>query len=125
MEKFGLSPDGKWVVALLAGSGTFAVPVDGGAATKICARVCPSTWSSDGRWLYVGAPVATGKTYAIPVPSGRSLPALPADGVDRDAAGRPEVLIISNGSISPGADPSTYVFTKTDLQRNLFRIPLH
>ena len=61
-EKFGLSPDGKWVIALLAGSGTFAVPVDGGAPTRICARVCPSTWSSDGRWLYVGAPVATGKT---------------------------------------------------------------
>jgi hypothetical protein len=51
MEKFGLSPDGKWVIALLAGSGTFAVPVDGGAPTRICARVCPSTWSSDGRWF--------------------------------------------------------------------------
>ncbi len=42
-------------------------------------RPCPSTWSSDGRWLYVGAPVATGKTHAIPVPSGRSLPDLPAE----------------------------------------------
>jgi eukaryotic-like serine/threonine-protein kinase len=126
MEKFGLSPDGKWVIALLAGSGTFAVPVDGGAATRICARVCPSTWSSDGRWLYVGAPVATGKTYAIPVPSGRSLPDLPAEGIDPGAAvGVPGARIIENGSISPGADPSTYVFTKTDLQRNLFRIPLH
>ena len=126
IEKFGLSPDGKWVIALLAGSGTFAVPVDGGAPTRICARVCPSTWSSDGRWLYVGAPVATGKTYAIPVPSGRSLPDLPAEGVDPGAAvGLPGARIIENGSISPGADPSTYVFTKTDLQRNLFRIPLH
>ncbi len=125
-EKFGLSPDGKWVIALLAGSGTFAVPVDGGAPTRICARVCPSTWSSDGRWLYVGAPVATGKTYAIPVPSGRSLPDLPAEGIDPGAAvGVPGARIIENGSISPGADPSTYVFTKTDLQRNLFRIPLH
>ena len=125
-EKFGLSPDGKWVIALLAGSGTFAVPVDGGAPTRICARVCPSTWSSDGRWLYVGAPVATGKTYAIPVPSGRSLPDLPAEGIDPGAAvGVPGARIIEHGSISPGADPSTYVFTKTDLQRNLFRIPLH
>ena len=126
IEKFGLSPDGKWVIALLAGSGTFAVPVDGGAPTRICARVCPSTWSSDGRWLYVGAPVATGKTYAIPVPSGRSLPDLPAEGIDPGAAvGVPGARIIEHGSISPGADPSTYVFTKTDLQRNLFRIPLH
>jgi hypothetical protein len=124
LDKFGLSPDGKWMIVELAGSGTFAVPVDGGAPTRICARVCPSTWSSDGRWLYVAA-AATGKTYVIPVPSGRSLPVLPAEGVDRYAAGRPEVRIISNGPISPGADPSTYVFTKTDLQRNLFRIPLH
>ncbi len=125
IDKFGLSPDGKWVIAPLAGSGTFAVPVDGGAPTRICARVCPSTWSSDGRWLYV-APVATGKTYAIPVPSGRSLPDLPAEGIDPGAAvGVPGARIIENGSISPGADPSTYVFTKTDQQRNLFRIPLH
>ena len=124
IDKFGLSPDGKWVIASLAGSGTFAMPVDGGAPKRICARTCPSTWSSDGRWLYVTLRAAD-KTYAIPVPSGRSLPVLPAQGVDREAAGRPEARIISNGSISPGADPSTYVFTKTDQQRNLFRIPLH
>jgi Tol biopolymer transport system component len=125
-EKFGLSPDGKWVLALLAGSGTFAVPVEGGAATRICARACPSTWSSDGRWLYVGGSVATGKTYAIPVPPGRSLPDLPADGIDAAAAvGLPGIRTIEKGFISPGTDPSAYVFTKTDLQRNLFRIPLH
>jgi hypothetical protein len=51
---------------------------------------------------------------------------LPAEGVDPGAAvGPPGARIIENGSISPGADPSTYVFTKTDQQRNLFRIPLH
>ena len=33
--------------------------------------------------------------------------------------------VIEHGSISPGPDPSIYVFTKRDLQRNLFRIPLH
>ena len=125
LNKFGLSPDGKWVIAFLAGSGTFALPAGGGAATRICARNCPSTFSSDGRWLYV-APVGTGKTYVIPVPSGRSLPDFPSEGIDSGAGvGRPGVRIIENGSISPGADPSTYVFTKTDLQRNLFRIPLH
>ena len=126
IDKFGLSPDGKWVIASLAGSGTFAMPVDGGAPTIICPRACPSTWSSDGRWLYVGAAVATGKTYAIPVPSGRSLPELPHGGIDPGSGvGVPGARIIEHGFISTGADPSTYVFTKTDLQRNLFRIPLH
>jgi eukaryotic-like serine/threonine-protein kinase len=125
IDKFGLSPDGKWVIASLAGSGTFALPVDGGAPTRICARTCPSTWSSDGRWLYVAAP-ATGKTYVIPVPAGQSLPDLPAAGLDpAGAVGLPGVRMIEQGSISSGPDPSTYVFTKTDLQRNLFRIPLH
>ena len=125
LDKFGLSPDGKWVIASLAGSGTFAIPVHGGAPVKICAVVCPSIWSSDGRFVYV-TQAGTGKTLAFPVPHGRPLPDLPGEGIDPGAAvGPPGARIIENGSISPGRDPSTYVFTKTDLQRNLFRIPLH
>ena len=125
INKFGLSPDGKWVTASPAGGGTFAIPVHGGAPVRICGLRCRSTWSSDGRFFYVSGP-GTGKTLAFPVPPGRSLPDLPAEGVDPGAAvGPPGARIIENGSISPGADPSTYVFTKTDLQRNLFRIPLH
>jgi len=30
-----------------------------------------------------------------------------------------------HGDVHAGNDPSTYVFTKTDFQGNLFRIPLH
>jgi hypothetical protein len=125
LDKFGLSPDGKWVTASLAGSGIFAIPIHGGAPVKICAQLCRSTWSSDGRFFYVWRQ-GTGKTLAFPVAPGRSLPDLPAEGVDpRAAVGPPGARIIEHGSISPGRDPSTYVFTKTDLQRNLFRIPLH
>ena len=124
LDKFGVSPDGKWVIASVAARGTLALPVNGGTPTRVCALFCPSTWSSDGRWLYVGP--LTGRTHAIPVPPGTSLPELPAEGVDLDATGRSGAQVISsNGFISPGADPSTYVFTRTDLQRNLFRIPLH
>jgi hypothetical protein len=49
------------------------------------------------------SPATPRKVLAIPVPAGTSLPDLPASGID----------------------PSTYVFTKTELQRNLVRIPLH
>jgi hypothetical protein len=127
LDKFGLSPDGKWVIASLAGKGTFAIPVHGGTPVTICPRPsCPSRWSSDGRFLYVSQSDGTGKTLAFPVPAGRSLPDLPAEGVDPNAAADPPgARIIGNGLISPGPDPSTYVFVKTDLQRNLFRIPLH
>lgn len=33
--------------------------------------------------------------------------------------------VIEQGAFAPGLDPSTYAFMKLDLQRNLFRIPLH
>jgi hypothetical protein len=126
LDKFGVSPDGEWVIAFLPGDATIAVPIHGGAPRRICAGRCFPTWSSDGSFLYVGYP-GGGKTHAIPMPAGQSLPDLPAAGIDAAAGvvGLPGAWMIEHGSISPGPDPSTYVFTKTDLQRNLFRIPLH
>ena len=126
LDKFGVSPNGEWVIALLPGAGTIAVPIHGGARRTICAGRCYPTWSSDGRFLYAGYS-GLGKTLAIPVPAGKLLPDLPADGIDAAAGvvGLPGAWMIEHGSISPGLEPSTYVFTKTDLQRNLFRIPLH
>jgi hypothetical protein len=66
-------------------------------------------------------------SVAIPVPPGKSLPDLPAGGIDLAApqVAIPGARVIDHDLISPGPDPSTYVFTRTDLQRNLFRIPLH
>jgi len=83
-----------------------------------------AAWSADGNFLYIGG---TLKSIAIPVPSGKALPDLSVGGItDRQrAAGLPGVRTIEEGLISPGSDPSTYVFTKADSQRNLFRIPLH
>ena len=126
LDKFGVSPDGEWVIALLPGAGTIAVPIDGGAPRTICVQRCFPTWSSDRGFLYVGYE-GLGKTLAIPVPAGQLLPDLPAAGIDAatGVVGLPGAWMIERGAISPGPDASTYVFTKTDLQRNLFRIPLH
>jgi hypothetical protein len=136
LEKYSVSPDGDWVLAFSSGVGEYivgelhAVPIHGGATRNICAGGCRATWSSNGRFFYVevqhSSPTSPGKTLVFPVPAGKSLPDLPASGID-SAAGveRPGVQIIAHSLISPGLDASTYVFTKTDLQRNLFRIPLH
>src|SRR6476646_11012880 len=87
LEKLGVSPDGKWVIVLSTGTGedavpaVLAVPIHGGAPKKICVPDCSSGWSSDGRFFYVAAKVSAnppGKTLAIPVPAGKSLPDLPA-----------------------------------------------
>jgi hypothetical protein len=66
------------------------------------------------------------KTLVIPVSPGGSLSELPTGGIgSADSLVKlPGTLVIEHGLI-PGPDPSTYLFEKTDLQHNLFRIPLH
>jgi len=66
------------------------------------------------------------RAFAIPVPAGKGLPDFPVGGADlKRAAALPGARTIEEGLISPGSGPSTYVFTRADSQRNLFRIPLH
>jgi serine/threonine protein kinase len=131
LEKGSVSPDGEWVTAINA-SGLISVPLQLGAIRRICPSPCRAVWSSDGRFFYVAidpnsSAAAPGMTLAIPVPAGKSLPDLPASGIVISAGGTypPGTRVIEHGSLSPGPEPSTYAFTKTDLQRNLFRIPLH
>jgi Tol biopolymer transport system component len=134
VDKGEVSPDGEWVIIKTGKDAvvtTVAVPINGGVSRIIC-YTCSATWSTDGKFFYVGSErsafaTSAGKTLAIPVPAGRALPDLPAAGVSvADGAVRlPGALTIENGLIVPGPDPSTYLFTRTDSQRNLFRIPLH
>ena len=131
LEKLTVSPDGNWVLIFSPGTkadigpAMLAVPIRGGAPQKICYLVCWSGWSPDGRFFYVGIP--GGKAFLIPVPAGESLPNLPATGItSATSVGElPGAKEIKHESITPGPDSSAYVFTKTELQRNLFRIPLH
>ena len=142
LDKGGVSPDGEWVLVGSPGAGvdaipaTLAVPVRGnGPPRKICAPTCQAGWSSDGKFLYVSldpsaaatSPGTPGKVLAIPVPTGKALPELPVSGINVAAAAAelPGTRVIEHGSLLTGPDSSTFVFTKTDLQRNLFRIPLH
>jgi Tol biopolymer transport system component len=136
--KFGVSPDGEWVVASVPMAAedkassetvkvpmeTVAIPVRGGVARRICGAVCPSIWSTDGKFFYVDLGA---QTRAMPVPAGKSLPDWPAAGLSEDD--KPDerlgVRVIQHGNVSGGADPSMYAFRKTELHANLFRIPLH
>ena len=141
LNKMRTSPDGEWTLIYMGtadasvGARMAAIPTRGGAPVTICSPACASGWSSDGKFLYVtvrggGSSLgfsAVGRTLAIPVPPGRALPELPADGVPLDSewAGPPGTQVIDRANIVLGVDPSTYLFVKSDSQRNLFRIPLH
>ena len=137
LDKRDVSPDGEWVIIQAPPTGdrpvveVLAVPMRGGVPRRVC-DTCISGWSQDGKFFYVSGDVNTStssarRTLAIPVPAGKVLPDFPVGGITdlKQAAALPGARMIEEGLISPGSDPSTYVFTKTDSQRNLFRIPLH
>src|SRR5262249_1738625 len=126
-----VSRDGEWAVVGFSGeeSGVqiTAVPNRRGPPRKIC-FYCLSVWSPDGKFFYVRLePIRTspGKTMAFPLQTPNSLPDLPAEGISSGWTPPAGVKIVERAIMYPGPDPSKYVFTKTDLQRNLFRIPLH
>jgi Tol biopolymer transport system component len=141
LDKGDVSPDGEWVIinSLTTsdhpGLERLAVPIRGGVPRTVChgdADTCTAGWSQDGNYLYVGSDLKTSpsfarRTFAIPVPAGKALPDLPAGGITdfKRAAALPGARTIEEGLISPGSDPSVYLFTRADSQRNLFRIPLH
>ena len=141
LDKGDVSPDGEWVIIKAPATSdrplveTLAVPIRGGVPRKVCsadANTCTAGWSPDRKFFYVAGDVKTStssvrRTVAIPVPAGKALPDLSVGGVTdlKLAAALPGARTIEEGLISPGSDPSTYVFTKADSQRNLFRIPLH
>ena len=73
-------PDGKSVVPMV-----MAIPLDGGPPLRICAGYCLLAWSSSGKFLFIavrsGDETSPGRSLAIPVGPGESLPALPPGGI--------------------------------------------
>jgi hypothetical protein len=136
-DKRDVSPDGEWVIVHAPPTGdrlvveVMAVPIRGGVPKRIC-EICTTGWSQDGKFFYVAGDVKTStsstrRAFAFPLPPGQALPDFPVGGIT-DLTRTAALLgarTTEEGVISPGSDPSTYVFTKTDSQRNLFRIPVH
>jgi len=129
----GVSPDGEWAVLFSpspggAPGGTMAVPVRGGRSRRICSGLCRAWWSPDGRYFYVSAydESAPEHTLAIPLPAGTMVPDLPESGLNRSSnlSGIAGLRIIAQGVAIVGSDPDTYLYAKTNVLRNLYRVPL-
>jgi eukaryotic-like serine/threonine-protein kinase len=134
--KFGVSPDGQWVTALVPTTGpdanweTVAFRIHGGEVRKICPFFCLSQWSAEGQYLFLDIDISnssTGTTFVIPLPPGQSLPEYPASGITSPADLRklPGAGMIERSNLSVGPDPSTYVFCRREFPSNLFRITLY
>jgi hypothetical protein len=86
-------------------------------------------WSADEQFLYVGVfdESSPELTLVVPLRPGIAVPDLPESGLNVPAnqSAIPGIRVIDHGRVIPGPDVSTYVFTKVEFQRNLYRVPLH
>jgi hypothetical protein len=112
-------------------------PINGGSATTSLVATTghteypigtgwfPLRWSQDGKLLYVevtspGDGSQGSRTVAVHLDDGglptRPLLPLPADS---------QLIPYPEESVAAGPDPSVYVYIKSELRRNIYRIPLH
>jgi DNA-binding winged helix-turn-helix (wHTH) protein/Tol biopolymer transport system component len=137
IEVQGISPGRKWLMATAPypeGNSmvpmTVAIPLGGGSPHRICAGYCLPVWSSNGRFLFVpveaSSQTTAGRSLAIPVGPGESLPGLPPGGIQPLAEPSivPGAQSISRAELIPGMNLSHYAYVNTTVHRNLYRISL-
>jgi hypothetical protein len=133
LNVMSVSPDRRWIAVLVgvddaqAKFAPLAIPVLGGPARRICSGFCAVRWAPDQKYLYVTIePGRPGKTVAIPIPPGESLPDLPDSGVSSlsHALALSGFPAIDHAELAPGLNPFTYAYVRTAMHRNLFRIPI-
>jgi eukaryotic-like serine/threonine-protein kinase len=132
-----VSADGLWVVAQKAVQnqdaprGVLAIPMEGGAPVQICSGLCVVRWSPDARSLFLsftgashGGMLSWG-TAVVPLTPGKMFPKLPSTGLASivEATALPGAKRMDQ-YVLPGPSDGQYAFSRFNVHRNLFRIPL-
>ena len=128
LDLYGVSPDGRWVVAVVPTSdqeltaSLAAFSVDGHTAVALCAGYCSANWDASGKYIYVYYPRVLGKnTYIIPVKDDVELPVKLAHADDvKNKKGLTSVPWL----VQSGNGPSIYAYVRVTTRSNLYRIPL-
>lgn len=127
---FGVSPDGKWLIAWArpADNGlaaVYAYPLGGGPSVLIRSRI-RWQWSPSGSFLSLALPFHEGRTYIVRLPLGEALPPLPAGGFrsEEEIARLPGARMVDALRAIPSPLPGVYAFSRNTTQRNLYRIPI-
>jgi eukaryotic-like serine/threonine-protein kinase len=130
----GISPGRRWVMAAADPDGKgrrpVAISVEGGPPQTICDRPCDMVWSSNGKFLFIPVEPASrtsaGRSLAIPIGPGESLPKFPPGGIRplADTSVMPGSRLVNRADLVPGRDLSHFAYVNTTVHRNLYRISL-
>jgi serine/threonine protein kinase len=132
VDLFAISPDEQWALVTHQVPGDVslrAYPLRGGPPVPVCNR-CRARWAPDGKsiWFAIteGLMGTQRATIVVPLRGGTMLPPLPPAGIQsrEELLTIPGAQLILDRTAVPGPTPSTYAFSRTSAQRNLYRIPL-
>ena len=112
---------------------TALIDLHSGARKRIGSGLRLSGWSNDGRYFYLSAGDAglrsSGRTLAIPLATSGAVAEIAPDlSAAADAAKielLPDAQLLEHSAIHLASAPSAYVFVRSELKRNLFKVPLH
>jgi Tol biopolymer transport system component len=131
LDALAVSPDGRWFVASTPIStqeqtaATKAYNVDGGEAVTLCLGYCLLHWDVANKFMYAHFPQMSEKSYALPVLHDSGLPKVLPAGLTRveDFTKLKDAVILPQ-FVESAVSPSVYVYSRQNIRRNLYRIPL-
>jgi serine/threonine protein kinase/Tol biopolymer transport system component len=131
LDVHAVSPDGRWALASTREAddentvATTAYPLDGGPPQLLCKSYCGGYWDVSGKFFYLGFGQGDTNTYALPVNPARGIPEIPPGSVTKgaDLKADKRVVVIPQ-SIESAVQPNYYSYTRHNVRRNIYRIPL-
>lgn len=130
LELSTASPDGRWVLAAVSSTSEdfpaieVALPVEGGAPVPLCGLICDISWGPQMDFLFFEISGQT-STYAVPLRSGHALPDLPPTGITSlDELKKIKGVKVLPQPTAAALSLAQYVYTRQNIRRNLYRVPI-
>lgn len=131
MDAIAVSPDARWIVAVAPGPdqehtiATKAFSVNGSKIVTLCLDYCYFDWDIAGKFVYVYLARLHQSSYVIPVQHDSGLPKVsPGDIARIEYLTNAKTITAIPEVVHSAVSPSLYAYTRQNIRRNLYRIPL-